>query len=89
MAWNVEESWADTGVLAEVVELFPSEYIHIGADEVPKRQWQESPAAQAVMEREGELWRHVGKGTFVGTRPEEEISSLAAAIRAFSSFPLG
>lgn len=40
-------------VLAEVVELFPSQYIHIGADEVPKRQWEESELAQAVMEREG------------------------------------
>jgi hexosaminidase len=40
-------------VLGEVVELFPSEYIHIGADEVPKRQWEESELAQAVMEREG------------------------------------
>ena len=34
--------------------------------------------ALAVLEREGELWRHVGKGTFVGERPVEEISSLAA-----------
>lgn len=34
--------------------------------------------AMAVLEREGELWRHVGKGTFIGTRPVEEISSLAA-----------
>jgi hexosaminidase len=40
-------------VLDEVVELFPSEYIHIGGDEVPKRQWEESAAAQAVMQREG------------------------------------
>ncbi len=40
-------------VLDEVVELFPSEYIHIGGDEVPKRQWEESAAAQEVMQREG------------------------------------
>ena len=40
-------------VLAEVMELFPSPYIHVGGDEVPKDRWKESPAAQAVMQREG------------------------------------
>jgi hexosaminidase len=37
----------------EVMQLFPSEYIHIGGDEVPKKQWQESPLAQEVIRREG------------------------------------
>ncbi len=40
-------------VLTEVMELFPSEYIHIGGDEAPKDQWEESEVAQAVIEREG------------------------------------
>lgn len=40
-------------VLLEVMELFPSEYIHIGGDEAPKARWEESPVARAVMEREG------------------------------------
>ena len=40
-------------VLDEVAELFPSPYIHIGGDEVPKKQWEESPLAQSVMRREG------------------------------------
>lgn len=40
-------------VLDEVLELFPSEYIHIGADEVRKVQWQKSELAQQVMRREG------------------------------------
>ncbi len=39
-------------VLLEVMELFPSQYIHIGGDEAPKIRWEESPAAQAVMRRE-------------------------------------
>lgn len=40
-------------VLTEVMELFPSPYIHIGGDEVPKRRWEESEVARALMEREG------------------------------------
>jgi len=40
-------------VLEEVAELFPGPYIHIGADEVPKVQWEESPVAQEVIRREG------------------------------------
>lgn len=40
-------------VLTEVMELFPSEYIHIGGDEVPKARWKASPAAHEIMKREG------------------------------------
>ncbi|MEU6539360.1 beta-N-acetylhexosaminidase [Streptomyces sp. NPDC047000] len=35
------------GVFEEVLELFPSEFVHIGGDECPKDQWRRSPAAQA------------------------------------------
>jgi hexosaminidase len=41
------------GVLAEVIELFPGPYVHIGGDEAPKRRWEESEIAQAVIRREG------------------------------------
>ncbi len=41
------------GVLTEVMELFPSEYIHIGGDEVPKVRWQACPKCQARMKAEG------------------------------------
>ena len=34
------------GVFEEVLELFPSEFIHVGGDECPKDQWRQSPAAQ-------------------------------------------
>ena len=34
------------GVLTEVMELFPSEYIHIGGDECPKTAWKACPACQ-------------------------------------------
>jgi hexosaminidase len=40
-------------VLTEVMELFPSPYIHIGGDEAPKARWEESPIAQEVIRREG------------------------------------
>ena len=36
-------------ILQEVIELFPSEYIHIGGDEVPPDQWQASPSVQQFM----------------------------------------
>lgn len=37
--------------------------------------------ALAALERNGELWRHVGKGTFTGSRPVEEFSNVAAIAR--------
>jgi hexosaminidase len=36
-------------VLTEVMELFPSRYIHIGGDEAVKGQWKADPAVQARM----------------------------------------
>lgn len=33
-------------VLAEVIELFPSEYIHVGGDECPKESWEQCPDCQ-------------------------------------------
>ena len=42
-----------TDVLGVVIDLFPSPYIHIGSDEVPKTQWEESTLAQSIIEREG------------------------------------
>ncbi len=41
------------GILAEVIELFPGPYVHIGGDEAVKYQWQASPAVQAYMRRLG------------------------------------
>jgi hexosaminidase len=34
-------------VFEEVLDLFPSRFVHIGGDEVPKDQWRKSPTAQA------------------------------------------
>ena len=40
------------GVLAEVLELFPSEYIHIGGDECPRVRWTECPHCKKRMKKE-------------------------------------
>jgi hexosaminidase len=40
-------------VLEEVLAIFPSEFIHVGGDEVPKKQWKESLEAQEKMKAEG------------------------------------
>ena len=40
-------------VMAEVVELFPSEYIHIGGDECQKTKWRQCPVCQARIKSEG------------------------------------
>jgi len=41
------------GVLTEVFQLFPGQYVHIGGDEVQKRYWKRSADCQALMKREG------------------------------------
>lgn len=40
-------------ILTEVMEMFPSEYIHIGGDEVPKVRWEECPKCQAKIKELG------------------------------------
>ncbi|WP_288238242.1 beta-N-acetylhexosaminidase [uncultured Alistipes sp.] len=41
------------GVLDEVLELFPSKFIHIGGDECPRVRWKECPDCQARLAAEG------------------------------------
>ena len=41
------------GVLDEVLELFPSKFIHIGGDECPRVRWKECPDCQARLTAEG------------------------------------
>ena len=40
-------------VLLEVMEIFPSEYIHVGGDEASKQSWRTCPLCQARMKKEG------------------------------------
>ena len=41
-----------TGLLDEVLDLFPSPYIHIGGDEAPKSRWKACPDCQRRMQQE-------------------------------------
>jgi hexosaminidase len=49
--FNVEESTFTflEDVLAEVIELFPGQYIHVGGDEALKDEWHDSPRVQERM----------------------------------------
>ena len=40
-------------VLTEVMEIFPSKYIHIGGDEAPRDRWKTCPKCQALIRKEG------------------------------------
>lgn len=40
-------------VMAEIIEIFPSTYIHIGGDEAPRTRWEKCPKCQARIKAEG------------------------------------
>ena len=40
-------------VYSEIIDLFPSKYIHLGADEVEKSSWAQSPQCKELMQKEG------------------------------------
>lgn len=40
-------------VMAEIIEIFPAEYIHIGGDEAPRTRWEKCPKCQARIKAEG------------------------------------
>ncbi len=40
-------------ILSDMLEIFPSEYIHIGGDEAPKKRWKECPHCQKRMAEQG------------------------------------
>ncbi|MEW1774831.1 beta-N-acetylhexosaminidase [Streptomyces sp. NPDC086777] len=54
------------GVFEEVLELFPSEFIHVGGDECPKEQWRASPAAQARIRELGLADEDALQSWFIG-----------------------
>ncbi|MDR1764377.1 MAG: beta-N-acetylhexosaminidase [Dysgonamonadaceae bacterium] len=52
-------------VLSEVIDLFPSEYIHIGGDEAPKTRWQNCAHCQALMKQENLKNEHELQSYFI------------------------
>ena len=39
-------------VMAEIIDIFPSKYIHIGGDEAPRTRWEKCPKCQARIRTE-------------------------------------
>lgn len=61
-------------VLTEVMEIFPSEYIHIGGDEAGKQNWKTCPKCKALMRKEG--MKHVDElQSYIIHRAEEFLNS--------------
>ena len=61
-------------VLAEVCELFPSRFIHIGGDEAPRDRWKACPKCQARLKAEG-LKNEAQLQTWLNHRLEEFLAS--------------
>lgn len=66
-------------VLDEVAEIFPSKYIHIGGDECPKVRWENCPACQRRIRKEGLKDEHELQNWFV-TRIENHLSTIGKKI---------
>ena len=52
-------------VLSEVIDLFPSKYIHIGGDEAPKIRWQNCAHCQELIKKEGLKDEHELQSYFI------------------------
>ncbi|MTE26857.1 beta-N-acetylhexosaminidase [Winogradskyella ouciana] len=61
-------------VLDEVLELFPSTYIHIGGDEAPKTRWKNCEHCQALIKTEGLKDEHELQSYFI-TKMEKYLNS--------------
>ena len=61
-------------VLDEVLELFPSKYIHIGGDEAPKTRWEHCSKCQSRIKTEGLKNEHELQSYFI-TRIEKYLNS--------------
>jgi hexosaminidase len=69
------------GILTEVMEMFPSPYIHFGGDEVNRSGWENLPEVKRKMEAEGLSNTHQLEGYFA--------KRIAAFIRSKGRTPMG
>jgi hexosaminidase len=65
--FNVKDSTISflKDVLAEVIDIFPSKFIHVGGDECPKKQWKEDAFTQAKMRSLGLKDEHELQSWFI------------------------
>ncbi len=75
-------------VLTEVFALFPSQYIHIGGDEVPKGPWKKDAACQALIKREN-LKDEEGLQSWFNRRIEKFVNSQGKTILGWSEILQG
>ena len=66
-------------ILGEICELFPSEYVHVGGDEVDMAQWKQCPDCQALMRRKGMTDPHQLEDLFM--------ERMAAILRRYGKRP--
>ncbi len=66
-------------VLTEIMDLFPSKYIHIGGDEAPKDRWKECPKCQRRIREEGLKDEHELQKYFI-TRIERYLNAHGRSI---------
>ncbi|MBS1707793.1 MAG: beta-N-acetylhexosaminidase [Armatimonadetes bacterium] len=65
--FNVEEKTVKflQNVLDEVMQVFPSKFIHVGGDECPKDQWKASPRVQELIKQRGTKDEHGMQSWFI------------------------
>lgn len=75
-------------IIDEVVELFPSKYIHIGGDECPKERWEECPKCQQIIKTYKLKDEHELQSWFI-TRMEKYINSKGKTLIGWSEIMQG
>ena len=75
-------------VIDEVVEIFPSQFIHVGGDEAPKERWKTCPKCQARIKTEGLKNEHELQSYFL-RRIEKHINAKGRRLVGWSEILQG